>query len=261
MRPHAEDVPLRGGTANYGRVFRVGNTVRRPRGPHTASVHVVLRHLADRGFDAAPQVLGVEEHAEIVEYIPGRAATEPVPEWALTDRALESVGALLRSYHERVTGLDLSGERWQRELPERWRGPIVTHNDLNPANVIFRDGRAVAMIDFDLAAPGTAAFDLAVTACFWAPLRDSTDIADSRRGRVMDRFRTLLDAYGADAVLRGEVAAATPAANHWIADIIEDNALHDHPAFGRLWQRAKGMHHRASEWLSEHSDDLITASR
>jgi hypothetical protein len=239
----------------------VGDTVRRPRGPHTPAVHLVLRHLAERGFDAAPRVLGVGEQVEIVGYIPGRAATEPVPEWALTDAALTSVGTLLHRYHERVAGLDLAGLRWQREIPEPWRGPIVTHNDLNPANVIFRDGQAVAMIDFDLAAPGTVAFDLAVTACFWAPLRDSADIADSRRGRVLHRFRTLLDAYGADISLRREVAAATPAANGWIADIIEDNALHDHPAFGRLWQRAKGMHRRASDWLSEHSDDLISASR
>ena len=111
MRPRAEDVPLRGGTANYGRVFRVG----RHGAPPTRAAHRV------RARGAAPscrarlrpprrRCSASRTHAEIVEYIPGRAATEPVPEWALTDRALESVGALLRSYHERVTGLDLSGQ-------------------------------------------------------------------------------------------------------------------------------------------------------
>jgi hypothetical protein len=262
MHPRADDEPLRGGTANYGRVFRVGDTVLRPRGLHTESVHLLLQYLADREFTGAPRVLGMDQHNEIVGYIPGHApSTDPVPEWALTDTALDSVGTLLREYHDRVSGFDRRERRWQRELPEPWRGEIITHNDLNPANVIFRDARAVAMIDFDLAAPGTAAFDLAVTACFWAPLRDSTDIEDSRRGHVLDRFRILLDAYGADPALRREVAEATPAANRWIADIIEDNALHDHPAFGRLWQHAKGMHWRASAWLSTHTDDLITASR
>jgi hypothetical protein len=257
----ADDVPLRGGTANFGRVFRVGDTVRRPSGPHTESVHVLLRHLAERGFAGAPRVVGSDPHGEILGYIPGRApATDPVPAWALTDAALRSVGRLLRDYHQHVAGLDLRGHRWQREVPQPWRGPIVTHNDVNPANVIFRGGRAVALIDFDLAAPGTAAFDLAVTACFWAPLRDSTDIPDSRRGHVLDRFRLLLDAYQADPALRRDVAAATPAANRWIADIIEDNALRDHPAFGRLWQRAKGMHRRASAWLSDHIDELVSAS-
>jgi aminoglycoside phosphotransferase (APT) family kinase protein len=137
----------------------------------------------------------------------------------------------------------------------------VTHNDLNPANVIFRDGRAVALIDFDLAAPGTAAFDLAVTACFWAPLRADDDIDDSRRGRAAARFRVLLDGYGADAVLREEVVAATRAANRWIADVIEENANLGHPAFGRLWQDAMGLHHRAAAWLWTHTEELRAASR
>ena len=262
MHPHAEDHPLRGGTANFGRVFRVGDTVHRPCGPHTRSVHVVLRHLAAHGFTGAPRVIGVDRDTEIVGYIPGTApSADPVPDWALTDDALVSVGELLRDYHTHVTGVDLRRQHWQRELPPPWRGPIITHTDLNPANVIFRDGRAVAMIDFDLAAPGTAAFDLAVAACFWAPLRDATDIQDSRRDHVLDRFRRLLDAYGANTRLRRDVAYATPAANRWIADIIHDNAMHDHPAFGLLWEHAKGMYWRASAWLASHTDELITASR
>jgi Ser/Thr protein kinase RdoA (MazF antagonist) len=260
MQPRTEDELLPGGTANFGRVHRVGDTVRRPCGPHTPSVHALLRHLAENGFDSAPKVIGLDLRTETVGYIPGSAATEPVPRWALTETALTDVGRLLRAYHAAAAGFDARGYRWQRELPARWRGPTVTHNDLNPANVIFRDGRATALIDFDLAAPGTPAFDLAVTACFWAPLRDSADIPDARRGHVLDRYRLLLDAYRADSELRREVVAATPAANRWIAGVIEDNVRLGHPAFGRLWQDAKGMHHRASAWLSTHTDDLLAAS-
>jgi hypothetical protein len=260
MQPRNEDGPLTGGTANYGRVIRIGDTVQRPLRPHTRSVHIVLQHLTERGFAAAPTVIGVEAHTEIVGYIPGTAAIDPVPEWALTETALTGVGALLRDYHAHVTGFDPRGLRWQRPLPPRWQGRIVTHNDLNPANVIFREGRPVAMIDFDLAAPGRPAFDLAVTACFWAPLRESGDIEDSRRGHVLDRYRLLLDAYRADSGLRREVVEATPAANRWIADVIEDNARRGHPAFGRRWQQARGMHRRASAWLSAHTDDLLDAS-
>jgi Ser/Thr protein kinase RdoA (MazF antagonist) len=258
---HSHDGPLHGGTANHGRVIRIGNTVQRPRGVHTPAVHALLQHLADQGFPRAPQVLGLDTHHEIVGYIPGTAATEPVEAWALTERALTSVGQLLREFHEAASGFDPRGRRWQRKLPAPWRGASVTHNDLNPANVIFRDGEAIALIDFDLAAPGLPAFDLAVTACFWAPLRDAGDIGDSRRGHVLDRYRLLLDAYGADSAMRRSVTEATPAANGWIADIIEDNANRGHPAFGRRWQEAKGMHGRASAWLSAHSDELLTASR
>jgi hypothetical protein len=261
MQPRSEDGPLSGGTANRGRVIRVGDTVHRPCGPYTRSVHALLGHLREQGFTAAPRVIAANARTEIVEYIPGTAATDPIPEWALTDTALASVGALLHEYHRSAAGLELAGHRWQCAVPSPWRGTLVTHNDLNPANVVFVDGRAVALIDFDLAAPGTAAFDLAVTACFWAPLRDSADIDDSRRGHVLDRYRLLLDAYGADVELRTSVTAATRAANRWIADVIEDNAIHGHPAFGRLWQHARGMHRRASAWLSTHTDDLLSASR
>lgn len=261
MQPRIEDGPLAGGTANRGRVIRVGDTVHRPIGAHTPAVHALLRHLADSGYDAAPRVIALAERTEIVGYIEGTAATDPIPDWALTDDALFSVGALLRGYHAACQGFAPARWNWQRPVPHPWQGAIVTHNDLHPANVIFRDGRAVALIDFDLAAPGTAAFDLAVTACFWAPLRDDDDIDDSRRGTAVRRFRLLLDGYCADAALRRQVVAATGAANRWIADVIEDNANLGHPAFGRLWQDAMGLHHRASAWLTTHADDLLDASR
>ena len=38
----------------------------------------------------------------------------------------------------------------------------------------------VLVIDFDLAAPGSVAWELAVAACFWAPLWDERDIEDSQ---------------------------------------------------------------------------------
>jgi hypothetical protein len=261
MRTWTGDGPLLGGTANHGRVLRVGDTVHRPAGPFTPAVHALLSHLDASGFPGSPRVLSADDRTEVLGYIGGAAATEPVAEWALTDAALASVGTLLREYHRHVASFDGSGHVWQRPIPRRWRGPLVTHNDLNPANVIFRDGRAVAFIDFDLAAPGTAAWDLAVTACFWAPLREATDIADSRRDRVLHRYRVLLDSYGAGPAERRDVALAAGAANRWIADVIEEAASRGHPAFGRLWQHAMGMHGRASAWLNTHTDELLVAGR
>lgn len=41
---------------------------------------------------------------------------------------------------------------------------MLCHNDVCPENVVFRDGRAAALIDFDLAAPGRALWDIAMTA-------------------------------------------------------------------------------------------------
>jgi hypothetical protein len=43
---------------------------------------------------------------------------------------------------------------WPRALADPAGGTILCHNDVCPDNVVFRDGRAAALIDFDLAAPG-----------------------------------------------------------------------------------------------------------
>jgi Phosphotransferase enzyme family len=254
--PPAGDGPLPGGTANRGRVIRVGDTVHRPRGAHTAAVHALLEHLAESGFTGVPQVVGVDDRAEVLGYIEGNAATEPMADWALTESALISVGALLRRYHRHASRFDGTSMRWQRPLPARWRGSLVTHNDVNPANVIFRDGEAMALIDFDLAGPGTPAWDLAVTACFWAPLRDAVDVNDRRRDERLPRYRILLDSYGADRPLRLEVTDALPAANQWISDVIEDAANNGHPAFGSLWRRDQAVHRRAAIWLADHLAEL-----
>lgn len=265
MTPRAGDPGaaqvLPGGTANHGRVIRVGDTVRRPTGQYTAAVHALLDHLALARFTGAPRVVGTDGDVEILRYIEGEAATEPIPEHALSDETLVRIGTLLRSYHDSVAGFDGAGLTWQRRVPARWRGDLITHNDVNPANVVFRGGHPTALLDFDLAAPGCAAWDLSVTACFWVPLRDAADIPDARRGRVADRFRLLLDGYGADPAVRRDAALAAVEANRWIADVIEDAARDGHPAFGRLWEQAMGMHERASAWLGAHTTELLAASR
>src|SRR5437016_791504 len=141
MHLPSEDGPMAGGTANRGRVIRVGATVHRPRCPHSPAVHALLRHLSAAGFSGAPRVVGGDGRTEILAYVEGTAAIEPVPDWALTDAALTSVGTLLRAFHRHARGFDGSALRWQRPVPEPWHRDLVTHNDPNPANVIFRGGR------------------------------------------------------------------------------------------------------------------------
>ena len=250
---------LRGGTANHGRVIRVGDLVYRPRGPHTQAVHSLLAHLEARGFDGVPRARHTLRDSEALTYIEGSAATEPLEDWALRPEALHSVGTLLAEYHRNAAGFDGSRLQWQRPIPARWRGDVVMHNDTNPGNVIFRDGRAVALIDFDLAAPGTAAFDLAVAACFWVPLREPVDVQDSRRGQALERLRLLLDGYGADARLRADVTEACPDANEWIAGIIRDASVQGHPAFGRVWATQAAAFSRAATWLRAHRGELQAA--
>ena len=247
---------LPGGTAHSGRVIRRGREVYRPCGPYSGAVHALLEHLAERGFAHAPRLLHTDGTVEALTYLDGEAAyrpgspgTMPMPDWAQTDSALSSVADLLRGFHDASADFDPAHRVWQRPVPAPWAGPRVTHNDVHPANVIFRDGRAAGLIDFDLAGPGSIAFDIAVAACFWVPILDPADVPDSRQGRQFDRLALFLDAYGADRELRADVVRALPAGSKWIFDIIRDAAALGHPAFSLMWALRKDMSRRARSWL------------
>ncbi len=77
-------------------------------------------------------------------------------------------------------------------------GSVLCHNDVCLENVVSRDGQAVALLDFDFAAPGRRVFDLASFARMCVPIDD--DINAQRRGwSAMDRsgrLRVVADAYG-----------------------------------------------------------------
>ena len=55
-----EEIPLEGGVAHPGEVVRVGDTVRRPAGEHTPSVHALLSYLRSVGFDVRPDDINLE---------------------------------------------------------------------------------------------------------------------------------------------------------------------------------------------------------
>jgi thiamine kinase-like enzyme len=67
-----------------------------------------------------------------------------------------SVAALLRRFHDEVASFDPAGHEWPRFVPEAFDEGVISHNDPNLDNVIFTGTRAVALIDFDLAGPGSA---------------------------------------------------------------------------------------------------------
>jgi hypothetical protein len=133
-----------GGTANRGLVHRIGNTVRRPVAPCRAATHALLAHLASVGFDGAPRVLAADATTETLTYLDGSAAVPPLADGLLTDRALVSVAALLRRYHNAASSFDPAEYCWPRRVPARFTTGLVSHNDVHPANVIFRDGTARA---------------------------------------------------------------------------------------------------------------------
>jgi Phosphotransferase enzyme family len=253
--------PLPGGVANPGLVIRVGDTVLRPTAPCWRATHALLGHLAAVGFDGAPRVLAAGPYAETLTYIDGQAAVPPLAVDTLTDTALVSVADLLRRYHLAAASFDPSGYQWPRPIPARFRTGLVSHNDVHPANLVFRGGRAVALIDFDLAGPGSAIWDFAAAARYWAPLQDDQDVTDSRHGRALERFRIFLHAGGLRRVDRRRVAEAVVANHDWTYAIVTEAAAAGHQGFAEHWRMVAESATRARRWCQRHQRDLLAAAR
>jgi Phosphotransferase enzyme family len=255
------DGPLSGGTANRGLVIRVGDAVLRPTAPCWRATHALLAHLGDAGFDGAPRVLAATAETEMLTYMDGQAAVLPLTGEMLTDAALISVADLLRRYHHVAASFDPSGYRWPRPIPALFRTGLVSHNDVHPANVVFRRGRAVALIDFDLAGPGSSAWDFAAAARSWAPLQDDQLILDDRQGRSLERFRIFLQASGLPRAGRREVAEAVVANHDWTYAIVREAAAIGHQGFADHWRTVAGSAARARRWCQRHQRDLLAAAR
>lgn len=259
--PGPREVPLHGGFTNAGLITRIGDTVRRPLRPVSDATHALLEHLERVGFDGAPRFLGVDERGrEVLSYIPGTAAIEPYEDWALTDDALVGVAELLRRYHDAVATFDPSGHRWPSPVPAQFRGGLVSHNDPNLDNVIFSGGRAVALVDFDLAGPGSAVWDVACAARLWAPLRDEGDTPPVLVGRVLARLGLFLDAYGLPERERPSVIDALLPAHEWCYDVVRAAVAGGHPTFRQLWRGGGRLRaERTRRWIAEHDAELRRA--
>jgi len=176
-------------------VERVGDTLRRATGPWTPAVHALLRHLEAVGFDEAPRVLGIDEQGrEILTFVEGEEAT-----WS--DDELLAIGRLVRRYHDAVASFSPPPDaQWQRLVGAPREEEVVCHNDLSPWNTVYLGGTPIALIDWDLAAPGPRLWDLAWAVYRYVPLFD--DDSCRRLGIPLQprapRVRLFCDAYGLD---------------------------------------------------------------
>jgi hypothetical protein len=194
------ETPLTGGTLNP--VVRIGDTVRRPVGPWTPTIHSLLAHIHRRGFHSAPEAIGVDDEGrEILTYVPGTTVgwSMPWPPIIRSDDLLAQVGQTLADYHRAVADFRPPGEvPWQLGAAAIADNEIVCHHDVAPYNTVIDGDRLVAIIDWDLAGPAPARSDLAFAAWQWVPLHGPTVSAfmgwDAPPARAR-RLRLLLDAY------------------------------------------------------------------
>jgi hypothetical protein len=195
------DEILSGGVANAGGVVRRGQFVLRPSNPHSVAIHAFLRDLRSTGFNGASLPVEIQSDGrERLVFIEGDVPVPPFPRWAQTEEALGSMAALIRSFHQASAQVPTTGLAWSNELADPAGGTMICHNDACLENVVFRNGRAVGLLDFDFAAPGRPIFDLAAFARMCVPIDD--DLSASRLGfEGLDRptrLRLVADTYGLD---------------------------------------------------------------
>jgi len=260
--PRADDEPeelLHGGITNAGGVSRQGDHVLRPANPWSTSVLAFLGAVADSGFTGAsrPVAGGLDpDGRERLVLIPGEAPSPPYPAWAQTDEALASTAALLAGLHDAARSFDPAGRSWNDEVADPGGGPIVCHNDVCLDNVVFADGRAVGLIDFDFAAPGRPLYDLAHLVRHCVPIADdgTTALLGWRPADRPARMRVAADAYGLDAGGRAELLDVVDVAMARSRDLWWGRVQRGDPMFALLWE-ITGGHARFDErdaWWAEH---------
>jgi hypothetical protein len=185
------EVPLSGGRVTVG-IVRIGDTVRRPWKPSSERMARVLGYLEERGCGWVPRHLGRDAQGrDILSFIEGDVPSN----WRRFDDAqIHAAAVLLRKFHEATRGSSLAGD-----------APVLVHNDPAPSNFVFQNGVPIALIDFDMLAPGDPLEDVGYMAWSWC--------VSSKAGRepaVLQarQVRGLVDAYGLDEVGRGGVVDA-----------------------------------------------------
>jgi hypothetical protein len=261
-----EEIPLLGGDVTEGLV-RVGDTVRRPPGERDELVRDVLLYLEKAGFDGAPRYLGVDSAGrQALTYVEGEVAGRPRPPWIADEERALSVARLLRAYHDAIEGFGIP-----QNLPAPIQPPglpdlddpleLIGHQDITPENVIFREGRAYALIDFDLVRPVSRAGEVVNLMLWWAPFGPDADLDPELRGLDrLRRCRLIADAYGLSEPDRKRLMKLAMARDERTWHTMKYRAETLGGGWQRMWSEGVGdtIRHRQT-WLAEYADPITTA--
>jgi hypothetical protein len=266
MVVQVDEQQLAGGVANAGRVTRSGGYVLRPCGSHSGSVRALLLSLPAAGFEGAPLPAGVaEDGRERLVFIEGDVPLPPYPGWAQSDEALASVAVLMRQFHRASGSFDASGATWSPELADPAGGRSVCHNDVCLENVVFRDGAAAALLDFDFAAPGRRVYDLARCALMCVPIDD--EISAARLGwhpaARPARLRLVADSYGLDAAARRQLVDVLAGLVARGGEFVRRRVEAGDPNFITMWNAMGGQERfdRRRRWWAVQRQAFIAALR
>ena len=127
--------------------------------------------------------------------------------------------------------------------PDPGSGTVMCHNDVCLENIVFRDDRAIGLVDFDYAAPGRAVYDLAQFAKMCVPLDRPERI--TRLGWIEPdqpgRLRIIADAYGLSGHDRLGFLAAIDDAMAAGAVFVERHLVAGETGFVKMVERSGGL--------------------
>ena len=168
----------------------------------SATIQNLLRHFRSRGLTCVPVPLRLDPPVEELTYLPGicYSPTEARPSEAWSDDRLYRLGRTLRAVHDASMSFlaDHPESTWFPYAEPCLAAEVVCHNDLGPWNVPVAD-EDISIIDWEMAAPGEAIWDVAHVAWNWIPYfppGERAHMGVPNPWRAEERLALLLEAYG-----------------------------------------------------------------
>ena len=157
--------------------------------------------------------------------------------------------------HKAAEGFDITGATWNTDMADPTGGPIICHNDVCLENVVFRHGEAVALVDFDFAAPGHPLYDLASMARMNVPVDDpeSAAVVGWEPADQPARLRVVADAARLDRTEREQLLAALDSAVAASGEFVRRRVEAGDPGFVARWEATGGQERfdRRRRWWVE----------
>lgn len=222
-----------------GGARRIGRVVHR--GPTPDYAAALLRYLRGVGWPYAPTLIARSADSSVLSYVDGTAATtEQMRHEVAEDDGLRDIAVLVRRFHDLMAGTPLADD-----------AQTVCHNDLDPMNTVYRrvGGRLVpvALVDWDLAAPGARSQDLGHLCWTFTGLGPAAD-----PGLIRSRMRVVLDAYGWDGTFDRIVEAMIACQDRSAAAIVEGAAAGDADLVALLEAGAAQAVRADQRWVRRH---------
>lgn len=256
------EIPISGGRLNRGRLVRLGDFVLRPANEDVVVEQVIIE--VGKVFHGVPKTFGRDPNGRLkLEWIEGESAEAFEEDEEQSKTRLLSVGKLLRDLHDSTeAGVAERVSIFRDSLDPSGIKEVVCHGDAGPGNIVFRNGAAFALIDWEMASPGRRSWDLATALRYWSPFRNPVNKKPAEL--LLDawqRAEWILDGYSASEGLRLETVKLLPQNQKVQAEYVIGRIKARGDAVYEEWAAKGGIRRLDLDdaWLGGESEKLLQA--